>query len=99
MSDVSEIQDVLDPDFTQRVAAIICFERTYGIDPGRLFEVELDPAKVSPSRRFIRIKGEANGWFAVAAIVVVEILAEWDGVKFKPVESESEEIKCAAANG
>jgi hypothetical protein len=55
---------------------------TSGTRPGEYYTVTIDPAKRSPSGEFIRLglhKGdEINGWQRVAALTVVEVLAEFE---------------------
>lgn len=54
---------------------------TDGFRLAEYFQVTLDPEKISPSGEYIRFglceNDEINGWQRVAALSVVEILADW----------------------
>lgn len=63
------------------------FSPLTGTRPGMLFQVTIDPAKISPSGEYIRFGepgDEIVGWQRCAALTVVEVLLEWeDGVDAK----------------
>lgn len=63
------------------------------------YSVTLDPDRLSPSGEHIRLgqwndgKGagdEITGWIAVADIHLVELLAQWDGQQFVPIQHSAE---------
>ena len=55
---------------------------TDGFRPAEYFQVTIDPKKVSKSGEFIRFGmnpgDEIMGWQRVAALTLVEILADWE---------------------
>jgi hypothetical protein len=62
-------------------------------------QVTIDPARLSPEGEFIRFGmgndelgqgDEITGWIALADLTVEEILAEWDGEKFRIFEPSAE---------
>jgi hypothetical protein len=76
----------MDPREIKKCLAIVMFgpaTPTSGTRPAEYYTVTIDPTKRSPSGEYIRFglhKGdEINGWQRVAALTVVEILAEFDG--------------------
>ena len=75
---------------TKKCTAIVTFGMfgpETGARPGMLFQVNIDPAKISPSGEYIRFGepgDEIVGWQRCAALTIVEILLEWkDGVEPK----------------
>lgn len=72
-------------DFDKKVVAIVKFGpagfETDGIRPAEYFQVTIDPAYVSPSGDYIRFGqnqgDEIMGWQRIAALTVIEVLAEW----------------------
>ena len=75
---------------TKKCTAIVTFgpfDSNTGMRPGMLFQVNIDPAKISPSGEYIRFGepgDEIVGWQRCAALTIVEILPEWkDGVEAK----------------
>lgn len=72
---------------TRKSVAIVKFGPagfdTDGLRPAEYFQVTIDPRYVSKSGDFIRFGQTAGdeilGWQRVAALTVVEVLAEFDG--------------------
>lgn len=72
---------------TNKCVAIVKFGpaglETDGFRPAEYYQVTIDPSYVSNSGEYIRFGhnpgDEIQGWQRVAALTVIEILADWDG--------------------
>ncbi len=71
-------------EITKKCTAIVTFGEfspLTGTRPGMLFQVTIDPAKISPSGEYIRFGDagdEITGWQRCSAMSVVEVLGEWE---------------------
>lgn len=73
---------------------------TSGTRPAEYYTVTIDPAKRSPSGEYIRFglyKGdEINGWQRVAAMTVVEVLAEFEDEPPESIPENTSELTMRA---
>lgn len=62
---------------------------TDGMNPGRYFQVTIDPNCISPSGEYIRFGNndgdEIQGWQRCAAMTIIEVLEHWGKDGEKPV--------------
>lgn len=72
-------------EITKKCTAIVTFGM-FGLEtgsrPGMLFQVTIDPAKISPAGDYIRFGDtpgdEITGWQRCSCMSVVEVLGDWE---------------------
>lgn len=79
-------------EIEKKTTAIVKFgpiTETDGMRPAEYFQVTIDPEKISPDEKFIRLGTENGdelvGWQRIAALSVVCILGEWEDPDIPPV--------------
>jgi hypothetical protein len=78
---------------TEKLVAIVHFGpagfTTDGTQPGRYFQVTIDPQYISPSGQYIRFgcnKGdEIMGWQRCEAMTIIEVLGSWGADGSEPL--------------
>lgn len=64
-------------DLKRKIVALVCLKPRMTVAPDIIFQVTIDPSKISPSGKYIRFdaaNSEVNGWQPIEAVQILEIL-------------------------